>query len=105
MEREVFCDAEKVLPNEMFEDKVENHDQGKVSLNTCMGYTNAYSTIKIVGWTKKHQFMVFIDSGSTHSFVAPQLIKITGSSIELLSKTMKVKVDNGHCVWTKQFSK
>ncbi|OIT27354.1 putative mitochondrial protein, partial [Nicotiana attenuata] len=50
-------------------------EQAKVTLNAIMGRSKAPSTIRITGWVKGQNVVVLLDSGSTHSFVDPMIVK------------------------------
>ncbi|XP_019233481.1 PREDICTED: uncharacterized protein LOC109214057 [Nicotiana attenuata] len=70
-------------------------EQAKVTLNAIMGRSKAPSTIRITGWVKGQNVVVLLDSGSTHSFVDPMIVKSSSGGVEELGRPMKVKVANG----------
>lgn len=57
----------------------EGEKQVERSLNVLLGLSSSSRTsftIKIIGYTFKVQITVLIDSGSTHSFINPYIVKI-----------------------------
>nr|XP_009629427.1 uncharacterized protein LOC104119583 [Nicotiana tomentosiformis] len=94
MDIEEFVDAhEKVLELKIIE--VVDTDQAEVTLNMILGRSKTPSTIKIMGWIKGQQVVGLIDSGSTNSFIDPQVAKTSSIFVEELGRPMRVKVANG----------
>ncbi|XP_059292482.1 uncharacterized protein LOC132045931 [Lycium ferocissimum] len=90
-EVEEFVDVPETL-----EEPVE--EQAEISINVILGLSNTSSphkTIKIMGFVKKIPIIVLIDTGSTHSFVDPIMLKKLNKQAQFLSKTMKIVVANG----------
>ncbi|XP_060181956.1 uncharacterized protein LOC132611554 [Lycium barbarum] len=90
-EVEEFSDVPETL-----EEPVE--EQAEISINAILGLSNTSSphkTIKIMGFVKKIPIIMLIDTGSTHSFVDPIVLKKLNKQAQFLSKTMKVVVANG----------
>jgi len=58
------------------------------------------STITILGYVQKLPLIILIDSGSTHSFVSPQVVKALRLSVVPCFIRMKVKVTNEEAMHT-----
>lgn len=59
----------------------------EITLNSVVG-RNVPDTIKITGSAEKEPITVLIDSGSTHSFVDPEIAKRVGCTIEKIHSLM-----------------
>lgn len=83
MEAEEFIDAvEKIKePEERVVAKFVQ-EQTEVILNVIIGRRKAPAIIKIIGWVKGQKVVVLLDSGSIHSFVDPQLARISSFGVE-----------------------
>lgn len=66
-----------------------------MTLSMLMGLSHTPTIIRIQEWVKKHKVSILFDSGATHSFVDPKIVKQFGLTIKRLHKVMKVKVANG----------
>lgn len=88
---EEFVDVPETL-----EEQVE--EQAEVSLNVVMGLSSAegaISTIKILRYAKKIPFTILIDSGSTHSFIDPHVVKLLKLPLQPMTIPLRVVVANG----------
>ncbi|PHT93965.1 hypothetical protein T459_01847 [Capsicum annuum] len=73
--------------------------EGKLSLCVAVGLTSLASTIKILGYARKVPLIILIDSGSTHSFVSPQVVKILKLPVQPCYAKLKVTVANGQVMY------
>ncbi|XP_075091979.1 uncharacterized protein LOC142172105 [Nicotiana tabacum] len=90
-EIEEFMDVPETL-----EEQAE--EQAEVSLNMVMGLSSAegaISTIKILGYAKKISLTILIDSGSTHSFIDPHVVKLLKLPLQPMTIPLRVVVANG----------
>lgn len=78
-------------------------EEGELSLCVAVGLTSSASTIKILGYARKVPLMILIDSGSTHSFVSSQVIKILKLPIQPCYAKLKVTVANGQVMYTDSY--
>ena len=70
-----------------------NEDEAKLSLNILTG-TQKPTTMQLMAWIGKHEVSLLVDSGPSHNFVNPNVMKrvgMRGSEIE----PFDVRVANG----------
>ncbi|KAH0735289.1 hypothetical protein KY285_010996 [Solanum tuberosum] len=75
----------------------EGEVQVEVSLNALLGLSTSsehISTITIVGYAGKLPMTILIDSGSTHSFVDPHIVKLLRLPAQPMQRPMRITVAN-----------
>ncbi|XP_019238918.1 PREDICTED: uncharacterized protein LOC109218971 [Nicotiana attenuata] len=70
-------------------------EQAEVVINAMLGQNGSSTAIRIEGRIRKFPVMVLIDSGATHSFVDPRVIKQLRLNMVPTDRIMNVKVANG----------
>ncbi|XP_026416563.1 uncharacterized protein LOC113312001 [Papaver somniferum] len=78
------------------EQATEEQPALEVSLNANVGNQRS-GTMKLLGYISKHQVTVLVDSGSTHNFLHPRIVKQCGIHVDN-SHPMSVTVANGSTV-------
>lgn len=74
----------------------DNQKEPQVSLNAVAGCTHS-DTIKLLGRAANKNIIILLDSGSTHSFLDPNVAKMLGCMIEV-TKPWVVTVADGNRV-------
>lgn len=72
-----------------------NEEVMEVSVWVALGLENSPSTVKIIGSIKRVSLKILIDSGSTHSFLEPQIAKMLKLRMEPFHMPRRVRVANG----------
>lgn len=82
-------------------------EQTEVSINVVMGLSTtggATFTIKLLGYAKKIPVTVLIDSGSTHSFIDPHIVKMLKLPVQPMKTPSSVVVANGQTMFCDKMS-
>lgn len=87
MKGEEVCDAQVEYVDLAIEHELEAPEERLLSLMASLGHNQEPSTIKILWCAKKQKLIILFDSGSTHNFVDPLVIKIVEAHAETMGRS------------------